>query len=326
MTYTETSAGANPGATWKATYQITPFLSNYYKPTSTSTGGLDSSSDLVKAVGYGNTSGCLTYTFGIWGTGSGSGFGNTYSASSIYAAQAALVAEQGAVPNSKNAIIFLSDGQSNASYYSKNKSAYGTANSSNQFADAYEFPSGPAVNSKTLPYGSEVGPHVSNDPVPAFHTPATAEAGYGYDTLGVNGQGYYPDWYDQCQQAIAAAQYAISQGTTVFSVAYGSQQTGCYNGWSVGATDVDSLGYQYKLNGSTIKFTPNATYSGNTLLPCQTMENIASSLNNFYSDKDQSGSGSTCQDASHTVSSLQNIFLAIAASFTQPRLIPNDAT
>ena len=35
------------------------------------------------------------------------------------------------------------------------------------------------------------------------------------------------------------------------------------------------------------------------------MENIASSLDNFYSDYNQSGSGSTCQDSSHTVTSLQ---------------------
>ena len=67
--------------------------------------------------------GCLTYTFGIWGTGSGSGFGNTYFASSIYEAQAALTAEQAARPGSKNAIIFLSDGQANASYYTEKSRA-----------------------------------------------------------------------------------------------------------------------------------------------------------------------------------------------------------
>jgi hypothetical protein len=70
----------------------------------------------------------------------------------------------------------------------------------------------------------------------------------------------------------------------------------------------------------------NATFTLSTLTPCVTMENIASSLNNFYSDYNQSGSGSTCQDASHTVTSLADIFLAIAANFTQPRLIPNTAT
>jgi hypothetical protein len=56
------------------------------------------------------------------------------------------------------------------------------------------------------------------------------------------------------------------------------------------------------------------------------MENIASSLGNFYSDYNQSGSGSTCQDSSHTVSSLADIFLSIASSFTQPRLVPNTAS
>ena len=226
MLYTETSAGANPGNTWEATYQITPFLSDYYDPASGSTGGLNSSSNLVKAVGYGSTSGCLTYTFGIWGTGSGSGFGNTYFASSIYEAQAALTAEKSANPGSKNAIIFLSDGQANASYYTENESAYGTANSTNQYYDAYEFPSGPDA-STSLTYGSEVGPHVSNDPVPAYYTPATAPTTYAYNTLGANGKGLYPDWYDQCQQAIIAAQYAAKQGTTVFSVAYGSEDIGC---------------------------------------------------------------------------------------------------
>ena len=81
--------------------------------------GLNSSSSLVKAVGNGSTSGCLTYTFGIWGTGNGSGFGNTYVASSIYAAQSALASEQ-SLYGGQNAIILLSDGGMNASYYSKN--------------------------------------------------------------------------------------------------------------------------------------------------------------------------------------------------------------
>ena len=45
----------------------------------------------------------------------------------------------------------------------------------------------------------------------------------------------------------------------------------------------------------------NQTFTISQLTPCMTMENIASSLNNFYSDYNQSGSGSTCQDSSHTV-------------------------
>jgi len=303
LTYTQTSTGK----TWTATYQITPFLSDYYLPSASS--GLNSNSNLVKAVGYGSTNGCLTYTFGIWGTGSGSGFGNTYLASSIYAAQSALTAEQN-LYGGNNAIIFLSDGQANASYYSENESAYGTANSTNQFAKAYEFPSGPA--------GSEVGPTSTSpaDPVPSYYTPATSTSStLGYSTLGVNGKGKYPDWYDQCQQAITAGQYAAKQGTIVYSVAYGAEGTGCNSGWSVGLTDTTLTG-----TGS------NASFTLGTLTPCVTMENIASSLQTFYSDYNQSGSGSTCEDASHATVSLQDIFQAISSNFTTPRLIPSNAT
>ena len=137
-------------------------------------------------------------------------------------------------------------------------------------------------------------------------------------TAGLNtltGTGYYPDTKDECQQAIIAAQSAAAAGTQVYSVAYGSEQTGCYSG--DGNTDTTLLTFSRPLN---------ATFSISQLTPCITMENIASSLGNFYSDYNQSGSGSTCQDNSHTVSSLSDIFLSIAASFTQPRLIPNTAT
>jgi putative Flp pilus-assembly TadE/G-like protein len=305
MTYTQTSTGK----TWTATYQITPFLSDYYEPSAA--GGLNSSSNLVKAVGVGSTKGCLTYTFGIWGTGSGSGFGNTYLPGAIYEAQAALVAEQTAsAPNGgKNAIIILSDGQSNASYYSKNTSAYGTANSTNQYADAYEFPSGPA--------GSEVGPTSTSpaDPVPAYYTPATTSS-YGYSAL--TGTGVYPDWKDQCQQAMAAAQYATSKGTRVYSVAYGSESSGCNSGWNIGLTDTTLQ--------SSVVSAANVSFTLSQVTPCLSMENIASSLTYFYSDYNQSGSGSTCQDNSHATETLNDIFQAIAATFTTPRLLPNNAT
>jgi Flp pilus assembly protein TadG len=128
----------------------------------------------------------------------------------------------------------------------------------------------------------------------------------------LTGTGYYPDTKDECQQAIIAGQQASTAGTTVFSVAYGSEQTGCYSG--SGATD-----------SSAIATGLNAPFTISKLTPCLTMENIASTLNDFYSDYNQSGSGSTCQDASHTVTSLSAIFLSIDSNFTQPRLIPNSA-
>jgi len=323
MTYKQTSTGS----TWDATYQITPFLSDYFAATAAS--GLNSSSNLVKAVGYGTTKGCLTYTLGIDGsTGGGSGFGNTYFASSIYAAQSALNAEQ-ALYGGNNAIIFLSDGQANASYYQKNSSAYGGSNSSNQYANANEFPEG-SLGSSTVT--NEVGPSTSGYPVPAYLTPATisaAQKSLGYDTLSsssssVGGtsrsgssKGIYPDWYDQCQQAITAAQYAAGKTTTVFAVAYGSESSGCTNGWGVGATDTTLTG-----TGANQPFT-----SLSQLLPCTTMENIASSWSNFYSDNQQTGNVNLgCSDLNHSTVSLSDIFQAIATTFTKPRLIPNNAT
>jgi Flp pilus assembly protein TadG len=134
-------------------------------------------------------------------------------------------------------------------------------------------------------------------------------------TAGLNtltGTGLYPDTKDECQQAIIAAQAATKAGTNVYSVAYGSEQTGCYSG--SGNTDT-----------SLVATGKNAPFTLSQLTPCVTMENIASSLSNFYSDYNESGSGSTCQDSSHTVTSLADIFLSIASSFTQPRLIPNTA-
>ena len=318
MTYKQTSSGK----TWNATYQITPFVSDYFAPSASS--GLDSSSVLVKAIGYGNTKGCLTYTLGIDGSdGGGSHFGNTYFASSIYAAQSALAAEQASY-GGRNALIFLSDGEANASDYAKNSSAYGSADSSNQYADANEFPEAPA--------GSEVGPSTTSYPVPSYLTPATvmpvSGAQIGYDTLSststATGQtrsgstkGHYPDWYDQCQQAIQAAQYAAAQGTTVFAVAYGSESSGCSNGWNVGATDTTLI--------ATGANQPFPILSN--LLPCTTMEDIASSWSTFYSDNQQTGNVNLgCTDLNHTTVSLDDIFQAIAVTFTTPRLLPNNAT
>jgi hypothetical protein len=130
-------------------------------------------------------------------------------------------------------------------------------------------------------------------------------------TGGSNTFGHYPDYNDECQQAIMAAQSAAAAGTRVYAVAYGSEDSGC----GVGGTDT-----------TLVATGTNASFTAGTLTPCITMENIASSLAYFYSDYNQSGSGSTCQDASHTVSTLADIFLAISADFTTPRLIPNNAT
>ena len=56
------------------------------------------------------------------------------------------------------------------------------------------------------------------------------------------------------------------------------------------------------------------------------MENIASSWDYFYSDNLQTGNVNLgCTDNNHSTVSLQDIFLAIASTFTGPRLLPNNA-
>jgi Flp pilus assembly protein TadG len=145
--------------------------------------------------------------------------------------------------------------------------------------------------------------------------PPAATTGNGLSALTTTG--VYPSAVDECQQAIVAAQQATLAGTRVYAVAYGSESSGCTT--SSGGTDSKIV---------TLPATLNATYSmsgSNALTPCITMENIASSLQYFYSDANQSNSNSTCQDNAHPVSYLSQIFQAISGDFTTPRLIPNNA-
>jgi len=275
LTYKSTGSGT---PSFTATYEVTlgasdadanGFVSDYYQPTASN--GLNSSSSLVKAM-----TGCMkpiaavgTGTGGIPG-GTSPGGGVTYYASVLYAAQAALTAEQALQPNTKNAIILLSDGQANS-----NNSAEFTA---------------PATSWTPNPSGS------------------------GLSSWGSTG--LYPSLTDECQQAIVAAQAAATAGTRVYTVAYGSEQDGC--GVSGSGADVSDT--------TLVATGKNVAFTLSTLTPCVAMENMASSLDYFFSDYNQSGSGSTCQDASHTVTSLADIFYAISATFTTPRLLPNNAT
>ncbi len=129
---------------------------------------------------------------------------------------------------------------------------------------------------------------------------ATAPQSNGSNTVmgsPATGNGQYPSWVGECGQAVVAAKYAASQGTLVYSVAYGSEPTGC---------DSDQNAGSY----------PNIT-------PCGTMSSMASAPQYFYSDYHQSGSNSTCV-AGQPVTSLSGIFTAIAADLSTARLIPNN--
>ena len=114
---------------------------------------------------------------------------------------------------------------------------------------------------------------------------------------GATGNGQYPSWNGECGQAVVAARFATSQGTLVYSVAYGAAPAGC-------SSDLAAGSY------------PNIT-------PCTTMEKLASAPQYFYSDYHKSGSGSTCVSG-QPVTSLSAIFSSIASGLTTARLIPNE--
>jgi Putative Flp pilus-assembly TadE/G-like len=261
-----------------ATYQMTAWDSGYYEPSSSSTSGLNASDNLVKTIGYGYnpTTGAIASKGCLPNVGGES----TYYGGVMYAAQAALQQAQTTYPGSQNAMILLSDGQANAA--------------------AAKFPAKTSTPSPTT------------SAIAVTSAGSTSGGSSAYNLTGVAGTyGLYPDFEDECQQAIMAAQSATKAGTRVYAVAYGSEDTGCGAG---GGTD-----------NTLVATGTNASFTLSGLTPCVTMENIASSLNYFYSDYNESGSGSTCQDSSHTVSALADIFLAISSDFTTPRLLPNNA-
>jgi Flp pilus assembly protein TadG len=319
------------GTTWSASYEVTHgasdadangFVSDYYDASSTSTYGLNASSSIVQAVGYGGVgsgskTGCLPISpgaialNGATGTPSSTtkvnkadvGEGITYYASVIYAAQSALVAEQKLYPGSKNAIVLLSDGQANTQWI--------------------YFPQGTLVQTPSADTASPSTIAATSGYSTLNSTPNTNAVGAYY--LSTPNQeatgtisGLYPDFFDECQQAITAAQAATAAGTTVYAVAYGAEDSGCSSG-----------GHPDDYTDVTLVATGgNAPFTLAELTPCVTMENIASTLNQFYSDWEQSGSGisTTCVDNAHTVTSLIDIFASISSTFTTPRLIPNSAT
>lgn len=109
--------------------------------------------------------------------------------------------------------------------------------------------------------------------------------------------GTYPSLVDQCQQAITAAQSASST-TTVYTIAYGAA-TGGYK-TSQDGCDTDKTG---ALAG---------------ISPCTTLQDMATSSQDFYSD-----GGNGCSSTNGTLA-LSTIFKNIATTFTVARLIPNN--
>jgi hypothetical protein len=59
------------------------------------------------------------------------------------------------------------------------------------------------------------------------------------------------------------------------------------------------------------------------ITPCETMQDMASSPQNFYSDYNQEGSNSTCYATVQSATALSDIFASIAKDMTDARLIPD---
>lgn len=118
-TFPSTTATSYSPSSSTATYEVVGFSSDFKTAGTTTT--LSSSSDLVKAVG--GVKNCTAMA--------AEGGEGTYYAGVIYAAQAALVAEQAANPGSQNAIVMISDGD--ATEASKDLSSPGSSNTNGAY-------------------------------------------------------------------------------------------------------------------------------------------------------------------------------------------------
>jgi hypothetical protein len=118
-------------------------------------------------------------------------------------------------------------------------------------------------------------------------------------TPALNTNGTYPSMIDQCEQAISAAQYAATNGTSVYVIGYEAQTSGCTTDTSTYADPCTNLQKMALKAGST---TPYAPY--------------------FYSDATTANKGA-CTSTANPGLTLGQIFGAVATSFTQARLIPN---
>ncbi|MFY9744849.1 MAG: pilus assembly protein TadG-related protein [Acidobacteriaceae bacterium] len=292
---TTTSGYSIPSGSYPPTYQITPFLEDYNTVSSGGTTSLNSSSNLIKAVGA--VSGC-----GGLAPSSYDGDFGTYYPGAIYAAQAALLKEQTSHTGSSNAIIILGDGNATAPQYWPGSTG-----------PEFAMPSSASAATTTyLPatsHGSAIASQSLNTSAYTYPT--------GWKTASSNGS--YPSWVGECGQAVTAAQYAAkyatgstANNTLVFTIAYGSpaQSNSSDCGSDVGA-------------GTS----PNIT-------PCQAMQEMATQVTGdavspyFYSDYKVTGgdSGCTANSDNSGITAISDIYQAIGTKLLGARLIPNGTT
>ncbi|MGB7266607.1 MAG: TadE/TadG family type IV pilus assembly protein [Terracidiphilus sp.] len=251
----------------------------------------------------------------------------TYYAQVIRQAQAALIAMQGGTKGSQNIMIILSDGDANAcnaqayTPYGGNNCGSGTAPPATAHNDIVA-DNCPAISSTG---GCIASPQDSTNPCPPASgvtcsgSPLNGTYYYKNSTTTYKPTGYnsptYPSALGQCGQAVEAAQMATAAGTTVYTVAMGSETSG---GCTTDAYTTVSDSYTGATYGT-------AGYSAGQQ-PCQAIQAMATNQNysiksnpTFYSD---ATSGCKASGSAQDYTTIGGIFQAIANGLTSARLIP----
>ncbi len=297
-------SGTSYSSNYAGTYQVMGFDDGYRA--NDNAGTLDSGDGLSSAVGY-ETSGTCNGLQAPGGEG-------TYYAQVIYAAQAALANQQSSFPGSKNIMIILSDGDATAC----NSQAYTAdgGNSSCSNGDQIVAVNCPGVNGSGTCVSANVSISGSSTSIGCPPGGCTSTPLNGTGTSTTNHSGYnvatYPSALGECGQAVQAAQAATQAGTTVYTVAMGSQTSGgCLTDQHVTISSGSTYGAESY---------PGGTYSGQ---PCNAIAAMASNENTFYSDN--TGGCAALVNTAAQFETIGGIFQAIANSLTNARLIPASA-
>jgi hypothetical protein len=374
--------------TWTASYEVTyvagkgqddqpdtnGFVSDYFA-NNAATGQMNPSSSLVEAIGYGangvnhattSKAGCLPIAPSMVnlngftpqpGTGPGStttvnttgvGEGITYYAPVIYAAQAALTAESKLYTGAQNMMIILGDGQMNTQWIYFPQGTVATGNNAAASAIVQDtFNSDCAAFGNVCGYNTATSTANLNALAAAAIKPVNATSPEGEATGAVVGT--YPDFLDQCQQTISAAQYAAAQTTLtqVISIAYGVSDKGCVYQFSGGGSEGGTDDFNDVTLISLYNTAPTVPFSLTTLSPCVEMEDVAqnpkgtffnplgagTNSDNFFSDATPSGSSASCTSSfnpivgtSSQANTLQTIFGFLVPRLRAARLLPANAS
>lgn len=265
-----------PSGTYGPTYQVVGFSSDYRTSNNATT--LNSASNLVRAAA--GVSGCG----GIQPSNYDGNYG-TYYAGAIYAAQAALLAEQPNNPGSGNVMIILGDGNMTAPSSSSSPASYS--------------PAMPSSSSQATTTYAGMG----STPATEYTKPSS------YLLAASSSTGSYPSWNGECGQAVTAAQYAATYSgnpTLVYSIAYGALTTSSSSNC---ASDHNTSASAYP------NITPCQTMQDIATGPAYFYSDYNTA---------GGSTGCQATDKNNTVTTLVNIFHAISTDLTRTRLIPNN--